>query len=49
MTIALRDGVTRVSDITSAVGDSRLDWDDWNIAAWKRYSWKPQNFGKMSA
>ena len=25
MTIALRDGVTRVSDITSAVGDSRLD------------------------
>jgi hypothetical protein len=28
MTIALRDGVTRVSDITSAVGDSRLNTED---------------------
>ena len=37
MTIALRDGVTRVSDITSAVGDSRLDTEmlpgAWNLAS----------------
>ena len=37
MTIALREGVSRVSDCTSAVGDSRLDTEDapgaWNLAS----------------